>query len=340
MEWNLHQLLGRIRSAIYFGSIPWCNYAINPLQHGRWTGRFIPKSLYIETTNHCNAHCMMCPHDKMDRKRGHMDWAVFTKIVDECAGFEGRGLNLFLHKDGEPLLDPRLFERIAYARGKLPRSRIHFNTNAALLDADKAEKILRSGLTSIVCSVDGASPETYETIRQGLRYESVRSNVEAFLERKRAAGVSLRVILQMVVGRENRHEMELYRRLWTGKADAIVFKPMHNFLVQGTALRGGEIGAQQLARCTMPFRVMLIYWNGDVGLCCWDYNHSVSLGNVRENGLLELYNSPVFARARVAMQRKSCADFKPCNICSQIYGHDGPLWTRSVDRISDEKSDG
>lgn len=102
----------------------------------------------------------MCPHEKMQRKRGHMPWLIFTKMIDDCAASQGRGLEFFLHKDGEPLMDPLLFRRIAYITETLPGSRAHFNTNAMLLDDDAARDILASPLHSLTFSVDGASRET------------------------------------------------------------------------------------------------------------------------------------------------------------------------------------
>lgn len=319
-------MLNRWTQALYFQGLPWLNGPLNTWEHKRWTLRYLPRSIYIETTNYCNAHCIMCPHDKMKRARGHMDMDLFRKIVDDAAAFEGRGLNLFLHKDGEPLMDPMLFERIRYAKEKLPRSRVHFNTNAALLDDEKAEQILASPLDSMVCSIDGATKATYERIRVGLDYDRVTANVRALLERKRARGSRLHVILQMVADRDNLAEAEAYRRLWAATADKVVIKPMHNFLVQGTALKGGEVGSRQQARCTMPFRVMLIYCDGDVGLCCWDYDRIMPLGDVRTRSLEEAFNSDAFDKVREAMRRMDCRAIRPCNVCSQIFGQDGPMW--------------
>ena len=318
--------LSRLKSGLYFASVPWCNYAINPLCHGRFTRLYIPKAIYIETTNYCNAHCIMCPHDKMNRKKGCMDWGLFTRLIDQCAEFEGRGLNIFLHKDGEPLMDLRIFDRIGYARQKLPRSRLHFNTNAALMDADKAEAILKSPLDSIVFSIDGASAQTYEAIRQGLNYERVMANIQTFFRLKRALGARLHVTLQMVMNQSNQQEVARYRDLWGGLANRVVFKPMHNFLVQGTSVHGANLNARQLSRCKMPFKEVFVYWNGDVALCCWDYDHLAPTGNLIEQALLTIYNGPRFQQVRRAMKQLDCSRIYPCVSCSQIYGRDNPLF--------------
>ncbi len=291
----------------------------------------IPKRLYIETTSFCNAKCKMCPHGKMKRERGHMSWDLFKKIIDESKSFEGEGLEIILHKDGEPLLDPLLFQRIEYIRQNLHRPRIHFNSNAMLLNEDKARQVLSSGIHSITFSVDGASRETYEKIRVGLKYDIVKRNIEEFFELKRDNLNRIRVIMQMVVCEDNKHEIEEYKRLWSKKADVTYFKAMHNFLDMETSIKTKKFKERQLKFCEQPYNFMLIYWNGDVGLCCWDYDNLANLGNIRENSLINSYNNHKFRMIRGAMSAMDCAEISPCNRCTVIYGKDAYLcfgWER------------
>jgi len=329
---GIAQMLLKLKRGVYFAATPWCNVPINLIYHHRLSRRYVPECIYIETTNYCNAHCIMCPHDKMKRPRGHMEWEIFVRVIGQCSAFEGRGLKVFLHKDGEPLMDPLLFRRIRFAKDTLKRSLVHFNTNAMLLTEDKVDHILESPLDSIVFSVDGASRDTYENVRRGLDYDVVTHNIDRFFARKAEMGRGPRAFMQMVVSKSNLHEVAAYQERWGEKADGILFKPMHNFLVQGTALFGGDVGSRQISRCTMPFHVLLVYQNGDIGLCCWDYDHLVDLGNVSDGSLLDLYNSQAFSRIRRAMKRKSCGDLSPCNVCSQIFGRDGPQAARELAR--------
>jgi len=321
----MKRAIARLKAHIYF-RFPFRNRLVNAVRRRRWSGLSMPETIYIETTNYCNARCYMCPHEKMARGRGTMSWEVFARIVEECRQFEGVGLNFILHKDGEPLMDSLLFKRIAHLKSVLPGSRIHFNTNAMLLTEEKVLQILDSGLDSITFSVDGASPETYEKIRRGLNFETVNRNIRMFFRKKEERGSKISATMQMIVTKENEHEIPRYREQWGDKADRIFFKSMHSFLVQGTSLHGSGLSDRQLQRCMMPFRTMLFYWNGDVALCCWDYDNLVGLGNINQCSLLELYNGETFNRVRVAMAAMSCTGIEPCRRCSQIYGMDGPLW--------------
>ena len=74
-------------------------------------GAPLPEIVQIESTNICNAKCVFCPRDDMERRQGIMDMALFRKIVDECVelGIE----HVRMHNYGEPFVDRRSSRRCA-----------------------------------------------------------------------------------------------------------------------------------------------------------------------------------------------------------------------------------
>lgn len=324
----MNRQLKRLVLPLYYSALPYANYLINVRRHGEFSRRYIPREVQIETTSICNASCIMCPQDKLTRPKHHMPMDTFTKVIDECAEFEGRGLRITLHKDGDPMLDRLLFDRIDYIRDKLKKSLVVFNTNAFAMDESKQTRLLESPPDVLQFSVDGASKETYEPIRVGLDYDVVKGNIEAFLDKRKAKrqsnGNSTRpqVFIQMVADKSNVHEAETFREMWQDKVDRVLIKGMHNFRVQGTSMHGPELSETQLHRCIYPFNTMIIYSNGEVGLCCWDYDNEVTLGNIQTRSLLDVYNSDTFKKFRQAQIRMDCKDLELCSGCSQIYGRD------------------
>ena len=287
-------------------------------------GLFSPSLIYLEVTNHCNAACIMCPHKKMKRGKGFMSWELFQKIIDELKTCGRKEPMIFLHLVGEPLMDPLLFRRIEYIKKNMPEAFVRLNTNAMLLDGSRARQLLDSGIDNMTFSINGASKEIYEKIGVGLDYEIVKKNLDGFFELKKRHPSRIKVIMQMVMCEENKHEVREYKRLWSGKADFVFIKPMHNFLDMGTSIKTKGMAEKQLNFCSQPFDTLLVYWNGDVGLCCWDYDHLRDLGNVAENRILDVYNNENFRKVRTAMCRMDCRAISPCNKCSKIYGHD--IW--------------
>lgn len=283
---------------------------------------FVPKTIHIEVTNFCNAACVMCPHGKMKRGQGYMSWKLFKKIVEECKAFEGEGIRFFLHNIGEPLLDPSFFEKVKYIKENLLRSTVTFNSNAMLLDENKSRQLLNSGADKVIFSVDGASQETYERIREGLKYDRVKNNLDRFFELKKNSLSKIKVTLQMVVCEDNKSEIEKYKNQWSGKSDAVVFKPAHNFLDAGKSIKTKKLSKKQLHFCCYPFDMMTIYWNGVVGLCCWDYDNFCSFGNIENEKIIDVYNNASFERIREAMHERNAETITPCNRCSRIFGQD------------------
>jgi len=293
----------------------------NLIRFGVWINQYIPENIYLETTNACNAKCYSCPRLKMNRPVGFMAWDVFEKIITDLKKF--RGLYFTLHIDGEPLMDPQLFERIKYIKKNIRGAKVHFNTNANLLTEEKTRQIMESGLDSITFSIDGTTKETYEIIKTGMNFQTAIANVENFFRIKKEMNAKKPlVIMQMVVSDINKHQVVDYKKTWRGKADKIFIKAMLNFMVQGTSIKTKELAPKQLRRCFQPVVVLPIYWDGLLGLCCWDYDHLAELGDAKTENIINLFNDEKHNQIRQAMLKMDCAEIKPCNICSQIYGQD------------------
>ena len=68
----------------------------------------LPEIVQIESTNICNAKCVFCPRDDMERKQGVMDMALFRKVADECAAL---GItHVRMHNYGEAFVDRCIVE--------------------------------------------------------------------------------------------------------------------------------------------------------------------------------------------------------------------------------------
>ncbi len=79
------------------------------------------------------------------------------------------GLNTLIFSGiGEPLLHPSLVQFMGEANQLLPaKSTLGLQTNGHLLTAKKLDTLLDAGLNKLCVSVDGISPETFNTIRAG-----------------------------------------------------------------------------------------------------------------------------------------------------------------------------
>ena len=74
-----------------------------------------PMSMTIESTTRCNLSCPMCLRERIRVPAKDMELVLFRKIIDEAAGFLELAVPYGL---GEPLMNPEIFDMIAFYHGK------------------------------------------------------------------------------------------------------------------------------------------------------------------------------------------------------------------------------
>jgi radical SAM protein with 4Fe4S-binding SPASM domain len=165
----------------------------------------LPRELQVEVTGACNLRCRMCLvryREPLDRHRASLDFERFKALVDALPELE----TVTLQGLGEPLMAPDLLRMLEYgaARGL----RMGFNTNATLLTRATAERLVDAHLAWLHVSLDGATAATYESIRDGARFDKVRRNVQGLVEVMRARGAD-RPSLSLVFVAMRRNVAEL-----------------------------------------------------------------------------------------------------------------------------------
>jgi radical SAM protein with 4Fe4S-binding SPASM domain len=163
----------------------------------------LPRELQVEVTAACNLRCRMCLvryQPPVDRIAGTMALDDFRRLIDSVPDVE----RITLQGLGEPLLVPHLDEMVALAAGR--GIAVGFNTNGTLLTAERAERLIQAGLGWLHVSVDGATADTYESIRDGARFERVRRGVEAIVAAKRRLGAERPELSLVCVAMRRNHE--------------------------------------------------------------------------------------------------------------------------------------
>jgi MoaA/NifB/PqqE/SkfB family radical SAM enzyme len=175
---------------------------INPNERGT-LAHHLPRVVFIEVTNHCNLLCQTCPRTFTNYEPPQtLEWDRFIYLVEQFPAVQ----RAVLHGIGEPLLNHNLARMVAYlkARGVT----VLFNTNAALLTAERGRALIASGLDELRCSIDGAHPHTYDQIRGAPLLPKVLENLAEFTHLQRELGTaSPRVSIWMTGLRENIAEL-------------------------------------------------------------------------------------------------------------------------------------
>ena len=264
--------------------------------------RDFPRFVEFELTNKCQLKCIMCPHHMMKREQGVMDVALFKKGVDECRGIVERS---YLHQIGEALFHPSLIECINYAADAGIRTAL--GTNCLLLDEFKTEQILNSQLAEIILAIDSIDPKNYEKIRRNSSFDVMIKNVNYFLKRKQKKKSKIFVRAQIINMIENKNEInEFIRRFTHPSVNHIWVKDYSNFAGR---VKKGENPPSRKEGCPKPHLHTTIQWNGDMVICCRDYEGISKMGNIKNSTIREIWNSQKYNDFR--------ARYKESRLCKE-----------------------
>lgn len=279
--------------------------------------RKYPWGVDIGTTNLCNAACIMCPHSKL-KKMGTMDMKLYKKIIDNCKKLNIKTITLSFF--GEPFLDKGLIEKIKYAKEK--GMNVSFYSNASLLTEELAIKVVDSGLDSITISFDGYSKETYEKIRKNLKFDVVKKNILNLIEtRRRMKRKNPSINLVLVELEENKREIKQFYSEWNKKVDSINIINMRNWAndIQKEGTKESFHFNKKIKRkpCALIWKKMVVDWNGDVVLCCDDWNHSTILGNLKKQTIEEIWKGEKLRKIREAHVKEEFWKVPLCSGCNK-----------------------
>jgi MoaA/NifB/PqqE/SkfB family radical SAM enzyme len=280
--------------------------------------RLLHPEVRYEVTDHCNATCIMCPRDVHEHGREHgiMDQTKYERSIDEVVALGAR--KIVLTGFGEPMLDRRLEEKVAYAAGKGLST--YFITNGSALIPTRSRKLMEAGLSEMRVSFYGMRPETYNAVMQGLDFERTRKGILEFLRIRDELGSRTKVQMSYLELEQNRSDTQAFREYWEPRVDAIeIWKP-HNF-GDGRNYRV-RLDDSHKTSCGRPENGPLqIQWNGEVIPCCYDYNNQIILGNAFETPVLEILNGPKYRLLRHAHRSREFKLFPYCDQCDQLLPH-------------------
>lgn len=254
----------------------------------------LPVEYIVETTAKCNLYCPMCPRETHKQPKEDMTDEVFGRLVRESGK---TGEHMMLIGLGEPFLDPKIFDRIAYCEQHGISTLL--STNGTLLDEASARRLLETPLKHITLSFDGSTKESYEFYRKGARFEKVRDNFVRFAKMKAERKAPIQVVAQMVRMEKNAGEVDDFVRFWSAVpgVDAVRIKEDETNLMRPDAGHGTEDWKHP---CHYLWRgPMYVKHNGDVYPCCQSYMlDGKPVGNVRQQGLDQIFDSGEMQRMR------------------------------------------
>jgi radical SAM protein with 4Fe4S-binding SPASM domain len=165
-----------------------------------------PTEHYVSTSDLCNIACHYCPRQSYYGDRWQNGFFPFEQFDERLVPLARAAELMGLYGLGEPFLHRRFFDFVDASREA--GSRTMTNSHGMSLKPKVNDRILESGLTQLNISFDGATPETFNHLRDGADFDTVVSQVRDLTDRRRRTGAKgPELFIATMINRENVHEV-------------------------------------------------------------------------------------------------------------------------------------
>ncbi|HUW23175.1 MAG TPA: glycosyltransferase [bacterium] len=185
--------------------------------------RAMPTFMAMNMDTQCNLRCIMCirgkyPQEEINALR--YDFEIYRQVANETFPYASW---VQLATAGEPLMAGNLIEQLRIINKY--SMKLDLVTNATLLNNDDLIKKILQVPGCLHISIDGATKETYESIRIGAKFEQVIENIRRLnrIREKLCAADKTRLHFSVVLMKRNIKELpkliELAKKLGVDSVD-------------------------------------------------------------------------------------------------------------------------
>jgi len=277
-------------------------------------------NIIIETTNFCNAGCIMCPHTIMKRSQKIMDEITFNKIINQIKQENIHPNAFILNGFGEPLIDPNIINRIKAIKATFPQSKIKFYSNLNLANQKLIKKIIRSGLDEINISFNGYNRQNYQKVMK-INYFKTLKNLKYLIRTKQESNSPLKIRISMTLVKYNEKSAQKFIQKWSHLVDSVSVNKVHdyNHSIKNVTNKF-KINFQKTAfPCKYLWDTITFDASGNIVLCCLDYESQHQFGNINSRPILSSFYSSKFNSIRKDHLQSQIKRIKMCQYCYTPY---------------------
>ena len=254
----------------------------------------LPTWIELSLIDVCNRTCSFCP--KSDPKVApdtyqKMSRLLIDKLVSELKKIKYRGA-IALCGYGEPLLH----KDILYITKKLSEvSSVEIVTNGDVLTSKMLRNLYLAKASRVLISMyDG--PEQIQKFKKIIKNSKVPSD--------------LIILRDRWYDKDNNFGVKLTNRT-------------------GTIKIGNQVSRDLHTTCFYPSYQFLIDWNGDIFLCPQDWQRRITMGNMMQESIFNIWVGKIMSRYRKELL-KGKRNLSPCNSCNAqgtLLGHNhAKIW--------------
>lgn len=237
----------------------------------------VPPNVYLEITTDCNYRCRFCPQSSYQRPARYITRQSYRRVVDELKRIDFGGV-LVLSVNNEPFLHPLLIEFCGEASEESAGTRTLLMSNGSLIREEHITAMASLARPPMILIDDYTSDH------------HIIQRVGNWLAR-------LDVNNMRVDMRERSSDERLSNRAGNQSGCTSCVADYRDIL------------------CTHPFGGLCLTPELKAFLCCSDYRHEMTTGDLNTEHLMDIWSGPVLNRVREAMLAGDRASIDICARC-------------------------
>lgn len=282
------------------------------------------KSIRLDICTICNFKCPGCPTQTYQNEnlgRGYLSCKDFEKIITANKNLK----QIEIAYAGEAFLNPEIKEILKTAKSHNIALTLNHGSTLNNVDEETCEAIVKYGLRSLVCSIDGTTQDIYQMYRQGGELKKALTAIEKINHYKEKYKSKFPILhWQFIIFDHNKHQLKEAKQL--AKKLNMPFKPIFPIEQDSTQkdetkdLKTPDYNMEKnykyyaMMLCPLMWHNPQINWDGKVLGCT--ANKKYSFGNILDTSLSEVLNSKEMIDTREALTHlKNDNKNIPCTTC-------------------------
>lgn len=292
---------------------------MGPRGHDSGRQRRCSINFQIELTSYCDLTCGYCPNRDMQRERKFMSDEVWETILYRYI-VPFRHANSFCpptfigHKDGEPLLNKRLPDRLRSLASAVPDMHIDIYSHGLMLPKwrDRGQDFIEflASLPNRVRYMMSYHPRNHD--------DSINDYSATVMYLQQVLRNPPRNVEFITVSHKSKWVSEADQMCWAATWASLPITVHKNCSINPWTGRMEEIATCAYNGCPYAdFGHWFIGVSGNIIACCLDLEEEIVLGNVLVDDPFTMYDrtADFYHRQRVILESKERVDHQVCSNC-------------------------
>lgn len=271
-----------------------------------------PKSILIETYSLCQGECGFCPYKEI-RGKNEVDilsTKKYKELITEISNYNINRLTLF--NNNEPLLDNRIYDFVLEARKLMPNVEIGLSSNGRVINSEKLLKLLENGLTTLYISIPCIDRENYKKV-MGIYPDKIFETLDSIEDEK------LFKMIRIAVPKTIYYKDDIIDRFKNFKICTWNLEYKESWGIHDKFMKIADKDSYA-GLCDRPMDQAVISSNGNVLICCRDWQEQNVVGNVYNSKLYDIWHSEKMQEIQQFISNSEYDKVECCKDCVMSKG--------------------